>query len=875
MNLTIPFESEKALTLKLSEAQLIQSALFQITQVATETDSLEEFYSAIHKIVGELMYAENFFIALYKKNEQLVEFVYFVDSVDKINLETLSSLPVDTLWKTGTGYILNYGKMLHADAARLLEMQQQGYFEQLGSRSVDWLGVPLISKKQIVGALVIQSYDDNIYYQRKDEEILQFVSQQIALVLERKQFEKALQEMNANLEKNILARTAQLEKANIELQAEITERTRTEKLQKALYKITELTNTTNKLSEFLHHIHLTIQELMYAENLFIALLNANEDQINFPYYHDSKGEIGLSRAFDRHTKVQGLTERVLISGEPYSYSKKHSLEAFPGRGRVPESWIGVPLKTDNDTFGVLAVQTYQAEHTFSDKEKHLLTYVGQHIATAILRRKDAHDILETHQKLKLINDELEQRVEARTQEIQRTNEKLRMNIKERMLIEKKLAHDALHDTLTGLSNRALFHDRLTHALNRIKRSNQSPFAVLFLDLDRFKLINDSLGHHIGDRLLQEISHRLLNCVRPGDTVSRLGGDEFCILLDEIPDKEFALAVAQRILHELDKIIQLDEQSINTSVSIGIRLSNAHDQSPAQIMRDADAAMYRAKELGKARFCFFDQSMHELVLNRLRLEQDLRFAVETKQLALYYQPIIDLTTQKIIGAEGLVRWNHPEQGLIAPDDFIPIAEETGLIVPIGADVLNMACKILTEWKNKPLLKDISISINISPKQISKGDLIVNIDELLKTHQIEGSKLNLEITETVLMHNFETAKALIFGLKSFGTKIYLDDFGTGYSSLSYLYNFPFDVLKLDRTFVNTINLRTESEAIVRSIKMLCDNLQLKTVAEGIETTSQLRKLMEIGYTYGQGYLFGKPMPQSEFESLITSFKFPELI
>ncbi len=862
----------KLLSAQLSESQAIQSALYKITQVATDTDSLEDFYQALHQIVGELMYAENFFIALYNPVEKVVEFGYFIDSVDQINIDTLSALPVETLWKTGTGFILRYGKMLHADSNRLLELQQQGYFEQLGSQCVDWLGVPLISKGVILGALVIQSYDENIYYQKKDEDILQFVSRQIALVLERKQFEGGLQDINVKLEQGVKLRTAQLEKTNQNLQAQIAERERSEKLQKALYRITELTNKTNKLADFLKLIHGIIAELMYAENLYIALLNSSEDQINFPYYNDVYQYQGLSRKFDPATKSQGLTESVLISGTPLLYSKSASNKTFPGRGREPESWLGVPLKNRQKTFGVLAVQSYQQDHEFSKQEKSLLTFVGRHIATAIMRKKDANDIKEAHQKLKAVNDELELRVADRTRELQATNSILRDNINERINIEKKLEHDALHDTLTGLSNRALFSDRLKHALNRIQRKNEKPFAVLFLDLDRFKVINDSLGHHVGDSLLQEISHRLLNCVRPGDTVSRLGGDEFCILLDGIPNAEFAINISQRILKELGKTITLEKQEIHPTCSIGIRLSTISDENPAQVMRDADAAMYQAKADGKARYCLFDKSMHEIVLNKLKLEQELRYAVDEEQLVLYYQPIVDLKTRKITGVEGLLRWNHPSQGMIPPDEFIPIAEETGLIVDVGAKVLSLACQTLQDWKKIPHLKELSISVNISPKQIARGDLLIYIGELLKSHNIDGNKLNLEITENVLMHSFETAKALILGLKSFGIKIYLDDFGSGYSSLNYLYNFPFDVLKLDKVFVHTIHLREENEAIVRSIKMLSSNLKMLSVAEGIETVEQLKMLMEIGYELGQGYFFSKPKKQSEIETFIKSFEFP---
>ena len=423
----------------------------------------------------------------------------------------------------------------------------------------------------------------------------------------------------------------------------------------------------------------------------------------------------------------------------------------------------------------------------------------------------------------------------------------------------------VYDPLTGLPNRILFMDRLAHSLRRFKRHREYDFAVLLLDLDRFKIVNDSLGHHIGDKLLIELAQRLNLCVRDGDTVARFGGDEFTILLDEITDVSDATRVAERIQEALQSPFILDGHEVFTSASVGIALSATGYEIPNDVVRDADTAMNRAKALGKARHEMFDRAMHTQSSRRLQLETDLRRAVEREEFEVFYQAIVDLTDEKIIGFEALVRWTHPERGRVFPDEFVGIAEETGLILPIDRYVMREACRQTKEWQEK--FGPLSISVNLSAKQFALRDIVYVIDSVLQDTGLAPTDLKLEITESALMDNQDSAAEIFHEIKKRNVQLGLDDFGTGYSSLSYLHRFPLDTLKIDRSFVSRMNESPgEHEAIVRTIVNLAQNLKFKTVAEGIETIDQLHSLQALDCLYGQGYYFSKPMPAAEAEQLL---------
>jgi diguanylate cyclase (GGDEF)-like protein/PAS domain S-box-containing protein len=435
------------------------------------------------------------------------------------------------------------------------------------------------------------------------------------------------------------------------------------------------------------------------------------------------------------------------------------------------------------------------------------------------------------------------------------------------------------DALTGLPNRILFQDRLGRALERARRYPTYQYAVLFLDLDRFKVINDSLGHTVGDKLLVGIARRLEGCLRSADTVARfqgqhtiarLGGDEFTILLDGIKDISNATSVADRILGELSYPFLLEGREVFASASVGIVMGSGCYEHPEELLRDADTAMYNAKGEGKARYCLFTSDMRDKAVARLEMETELRRALDQNQFHLNYQPICKLATGRIIGFEALLRWHHPRRGLIAPVEFIPIAEETGLIVPLGWWVLREACAQASSWQ-KMFESDppLTIAVNFSARQFQQKEVVAQIQAILVETGLLPGTLKLEITESVIMVNPEAATATMEQLRALGVQIGIDDFGTGYSSLSYLQRFPIDSLKIDRSFVARLQHTGESAEMVQAIVSLAHNLGLNVIAEGVETSEQQAHLSALACEYGQGYHFSKPMDSGSAEAMLADF------
>ncbi len=443
------------------------------------------------------------------------------------------------------------------------------------------------------------------------------------------------------------------------------------------------------------------------------------------------------------------------------------------------------------------------------------------------------------------------------------------NINDRKRAEEQIRWAAFHDSLTKLPNRTLFVDRLSMAVERSKRNSSYQFAVIFADLDRFKIVNDSLGHDMGDSLLEDLATRFRECVRSTDTVARFGGDEFAILIESFSSTTEVEVILDRIQSSLQRPFHLVGHEFTTTASIGVAYSSLGYTRPEDIIRDADTAMYRAKSNGKARYEVFDSGMHMHAFEFLTIENELRKALEHGEIVPHFQPIISLSSRKIIGFEALARWNHPKRGMIAPAEFIPIAEENGLIVPIGLSMIQQACDELNKWQVEfPHAENLSVSVNISGTQFRQTNLVEEVNRILTESKVQPNNLRLELTESTLMRDTASAAEMLTQLKSLGLQLSIDDFGTGYSSLSYLHRFPFDSIKIDQSFVSRMNHDRESWGIVKTIIMLANELGKTTIAEGVERDEQLAMLTSLSCQFGQGYYFSKPLTAADVVTMLKN-------
>ena len=459
-------------------------------------------------------------------------------------------------------------------------------------------------------------------------------------------------------------------------------------------------------------------------------------------------------------------------------------------------------------------------------------------------------------------------------EMSQLNASLQNELKQRKQTEARLAYTSVHDPLTDLPNRVLFMDRLSHVMERARRHKNFNYAVFFLDLDRFKIVNDSLGHTIGDKLLVESSKRLNACIREEDTIARLGGDEFVILLEEVNSTEAAIQVAERIQNSLTEPFDLAGHMIFVFVSMGIVLGEAGYEQPDHVLRDADIAMYRAKGQGPGHYKFFDPTMLNRAMTRLELETDLRKALDERQFIVHYQPILDMASQRVIGFEALVRWQHPTNGLIPPVEFIPTAEETGLIIPLGYWVLSEACRQIHAWNTQyGFDPPLTVNVNLSTRQCEQPDLAQNVSDILNKYKLDPGLLNLELTESLLIKDTDLVTRLLKEFRKLGIRVQIDDFGTGYSSLSYLHTLPIDTLKIDRSFIGRLGVRDNDGEIVKTILSLAHNLGMKVVAEGVETDRQFSALKAMNCEYMQGFLFSKAVNNHEAEALLGKLKSEE--
>lgn len=822
---------------RLEDAEHLQRALFAIADMASSSLEMPDMLRGIHSIVGELMYAENFFITLYQPERDSLRFLYFVDTEDPEYLNPDDEIQAIDLPHSLTLAMIRSGRSQMGPSMQVRAKLGMLRGARLGPESEDWLGVPMIGAGAIRGAIVVQSYHAETRYAEKDRTLLAYVAQHILTALERKQAKE-------ELEHRVEERTLELANAICELQQEVAERKRGERLQQALFRIAERASTAGSMDAFYASMHEIVGELINAKNFYIALVSLSGDELEFPYSVD---EVDARRP--RRPMLNGMTEYVLSTGRAMLVDRTGidqllqtgDIQRFGTRARC---WLGVPLVCDDRAVGVLAVQSYSDEAAFSERDQELLTFVAYHIANG-LERKLAQESL--HRAYL----ELEERVLRRTQELARANQDLIGQVLERERIEARLMHQALHDALTGLPNRTLLLDRLGHSIDCFEHDSSNRFAVLFLDLDRFKVVNDSEGHLVGDDLLKQAANRLAHVCAP-HLIARLGGDEFAVLLTEMTDPQDAVAVAGLMLAALETPIRIGDKEIFTSASIGIVLMDTHYTRAEELLRDADVAMYRAKAQGRQRHEIFDERLRAEALRALHLENDLRRALGRAEFEPHFQSIVSLHDGCVLGYEALLRWRHPELGLLLPDDFLSAAEDSGCIEQIDWQMFTLACA----QANK-LADDTYVSINISALRL----LAPNFDQvtlrIIADSGLPARRVRFEVTEGALLDNPEQVCRMLLRLRDAGVLVQLDDFGTGYSSLSYLHRFPIHSLKIDRSFVADLDSAGHTPVVVRAICALAASLGIEVIAEGVETEAQREALMEMGCTIGQGFLFSRPL------------------
>jgi len=822
----------------LEKSKRLQQALYEIADLAGTGLEMSEMLRRIHAVVNSLMYAENCYIVSYDDQRRTIRFLYFADQKDAYVAEPEREFTEEEMANSMTFALLRHGQPLRGPSAVIRQKLGVIRDPSHGPDSLDWLGVPMRRDDRVCGAIVVQSYDTPASYADEDRALLGYVAQHILTALDRKH-------AHADLEHRVEARTHELQRANRELQAEIIERKRAEKLQSALFRIADLAITSESLERFYADVHAVVDELIDARNFYIALLSEDRQTLTFPYSIDERDPLRRSRRIGN-----GLTEYVIETGKPL-LADRAVIAQLSGEGKVVQhgppahSWLGVPLFQGDDVQGVVVVQSYSPEVKFTQHDQSLLNFVAHNIGNGLGRQR-------AQENLRAAHAELERRVEERTRELADANTQLRAQINERLRAEQRLTYQATHDALTGLPNRPHLLDRLSAAIERARHGDGQAFAVLFLDLDRFKLVNDSIGHAAGDELLIEVARRITMTVRGSDVVSRLGGDEFAILMEYADGEENIRELAQRLLAVLSRPMWVAGRELYPSASLGIAVWHPRYRNGEELLRDADAAMYRAKEQGRDRCAMFDEAMREAAMHSLDLQADLRRAINNRDFVPYYQPILRLDDGEVVGYEALLRWQHERRGLLAPAEFISLGEDSGLIEQVDWLIYEQVVNQIARGGEG------YVSVNVSPRHFRSPDFADRLLALFEAQGADPARLRVEITEVALLDDAPRTLRILSTLREHGILAQLDDFGTGFSALSYLHRFPISVLKIDRSFVAGIGdeTRPESPGLVRAILALASTLGIDTIAEGIETEEQRSALLELGCNFGQGYLLGRP-------------------
>ncbi|WP_412972699.1 EAL domain-containing protein [Glaciecola sp. MF2-115] len=831
------------LTEKYKRAEKVQKALFEISELASSVSNLDRLYKAVHDIVSDFMTADNFYVAFFDRGDKNVDFAYFVDELDQ---EVLSTIPYEKIMDGITGYILRNGTSIVMTKENTESVLADTGIQMLGTPPVDLIGVPLKRSTDVIGAMVVQSYTDDVRYDQDDFEVLSFISQHIVTTVDRVKSREVT-------ERTIRERTKQLRSINDDLQEEILERQKVESLQTALFEISELSVALDDdMPRFYSKLHAILARLISAPNCFVAVLNEEKDKLNFPYFSDE-----LHESADERPLGLGLTEYIIRRGEA-SLIDNSKILSLVEEGEVDvsvaqnlmehnNSWLGSPLVIDGEVQGVIGIQTYGKLKDYNHKDLEILRFVSHHIAVAMERRRSA-------EALKEYNQQLTNKVQERTEELNKTNEYLKKQIEQRKEIELKLIHDAHHDALTDLPNRVMFNSRLELAIANKKRHPENQFAVLFIDLDRFKVINDTMGHHAGDEFLVEVSHRIALCKRGHDLLARLGGDEFVILLDNFEDVKAVEEVASRVINSVSMPFILDGKEMFSGASLGIAHVDSSYASADEVLRDADAAMYQAKSLGRGRYVTFDKSMREKLLEDIQLEVEFRKTLKNKGFDCVLQPVVKLEDESILYFECTLQWHNPTFGKVNREQFWQIAEQCGLTLELNQFLLDGAIGLLNQWQEDAEYANHRIGVSLSVEHLMQRDLVNELISSVKESQFGPNKLLLEFAESALNNRSQFILPAVKKLKRNGFGLILDNFGSGAASLNYLFSYPFEFIKIDERFVQSFTRSEKNLRFIESVILVAEKVGLIVIAEGISSQSKLEGLKGLGCEYGQGDILG---------------------